>query len=68
MGSESMMLWGLVFGSIGFGYFIYGKKQKKAVPLIVGLCLMAVPYVVSSTMMIIVGVVLMAVAYFYRSP
>jgi cytochrome P450 len=26
MGTESMLLWGLLFGSIGLGYFVYGRR------------------------------------------
>ena len=46
--NESSILWGLLFGSIGLGFFTYGKKQGAAVPLICGLLLMAVPYFVRS--------------------
>ena len=35
----------VVFGSIGAGYFIYGKKQKRPVPLFVGMALIVFPYV-----------------------
>jgi len=42
------LLWGLLFGSIGLGYFIYGKKQRAVVPLVCGLALMLFPYFVSN--------------------
>ena len=29
------LLWGLLFGSIGFGFFLYGKNQKALVPALV---------------------------------
>lgn len=38
----------VVAGSIGFAYFIYGKKQKKAMFIIAGLGLCAYPYFVSN--------------------
>lgn len=46
---------GLMAGSIGTGYFIYGKKQQKAVPLIAGLGLCVVPYFIEN-MAINIGV------------
>ena len=65
--STAWLLWGLVFSSIGFGYFLYGKKQGRAVPLVCGIALMVYPYVVSSTWaMIGIGAMLMAIPYFVR--
>jgi len=67
MGSEASMIWNLIFGSIGLGYFIYGKKQKKGVPLACGIGLMIFPYVVSNTVwLVVIGSLLSAVPYFLR--
>ena len=61
----SLLLWGLLFSSIGLGYFIYGKKQQAVVPLVCGLVLMIYPYFVSSTLLLIaIGAALMIVPYF----
>ena len=38
----------ILFGSIGAGYFIYGKKQQQFVPLLTGLALCVYPYFLSS--------------------
>jgi hypothetical protein len=63
----STLLWGVLFGSIGLGFFIYGKKQRAIVPLICGLALMAFPYFVSGTvLLVLVGAMLMAIPYFIR--
>jgi hypothetical protein len=63
----SSLLWGLLFGSIGLGFFIYGKKQKTVVPLVCGLVLMVFPYFVSNTFLLVgLGVVLVAIPYFFR--
>jgi hypothetical protein len=63
----AVLLWGLLFGSIGLGYFIYGKKQRAAVPLVCGLGLMIFPYFVPNTILLIAtGVMLTAVPYFFR--
>jgi predicted membrane protein len=67
MESESMLIWGMVFGSIGLGFFIYGKKQKKIVPLIAGLALFVFPYFIADiTMLMIVGSILIVLPYFVR--
>jgi predicted membrane protein len=63
----SSLLWGLLFGSIGLGFLIYGRKQRAVVPLICGLSLMIFPYFVSNTiLLVVIGVVLMAIPYFLR--
>ena len=64
---QAWLLWGLLFGSIGLGYFIYGKKQKAVVPLVCGLALMLFPYFVSNLVLLLgVGVLLAAIPYFLR--
>jgi len=63
----SSLLWGLLFGSVGLGFLIYGRKQKAVVPLVCGLALMIFPYFISNTILLItIGVALMAVPYFLR--
>lgn len=63
----SSLLWGLLFGSIGLGYFVYGRRQKAVVPLVCGLVLMVYPYFVSNTIVLVaLGVALMVVPYFIR--
>jgi hypothetical protein len=61
------LLWGVLFGSIGMGFFVYGKRQAAPVPLACGIALMVFPYFVSSNWaMVLIGAVLMAVPYFVR--
>ena len=63
----SSFLLGLVFSSIGLGFFIYGRKQKLAMPLICGIALMVYPYFVSSNALLVaIGVALIAIPYFVR--
>jgi hypothetical protein len=65
--NESWLLWGLLFGSIGMGFFVYGKRQRAVVPLVCGLALIGFPYFVSNTiLLVVVGVVLIAIPYFVR--
>ena len=67
MDSQATLLWGLLFGSIGLGFFLYGKKQRAVVPLLCGLALMGFPYFVSNViLLIVIGAVLMAIPYFIR--
>ena len=62
-----VLLWGLLFGSIGLGYFIYGKKQRAVVPLVCGLALMVFPYFVPNTILLVgIGALLIAIPYFLR--
>jgi len=63
----SSLLWGLLFGSIGLGYLVYGRRQRAIVPLLCGLTLMIYPYFVSNTILLVgLGVALMAIPYFIR--
>ena len=55
------LLLGLLFSSIGLGYFIYGKRQANLVAKYAGLALMVFPYFVHNHLAIIViGIALMA--------
>ncbi|HEY2987683.1 MAG TPA: hypothetical protein VGL11_08150 [Candidatus Binatia bacterium] len=66
MDSQSLY-WGVIFGSIGLGYFVYGKKQSRIVPLVSGIGLMVFPYFVSNTvLLVIIGVLLSVLPYFVR--
>ncbi len=52
----------LFFGIIGMGYFAFGRKQERVIPLLVGIALGVFPYFISNVvMMIMVGVGLMLV-------
>ena len=65
--TESELLWGVLFGSVGLGFFIYGKKQRAVVPLVCGVALMLCPYVLSNPiLLVVVGIALMAIPYFLR--
>ena len=62
-----MMFWGVLFGGIGLGYFIYGKKQKKIIPFCVGIALFALPYLFSSVLILVIAaIILMAIPYFVK--
>jgi predicted membrane protein len=64
---SGVLLWGLLFSSIGLGFFLYGKKQRAVVPLVCGLVLMIYPYFIPNAIaLVVIGVVLTAVPYFVR--
>lgn len=67
MPSPATLMWGMLFGAIGVGYFIYGKRQAMMVPLVCGIALIVYPWFVSGALLTVaVGVALMAVPYFVR--
>ncbi len=67
LGSVAVLIWGMLFGAIGFGYFLYGKKQKAIIPLCVGIVLCVFPYFIDNLYVLVgVGVTLMAIPYFVR--
>ena len=53
MDSGSLMA-SLVFGMIGMGMFMYGKKASRMVPLAAGAGLMVLPYFITSLILMIV--------------
>ncbi len=67
MNNTSTLMWGIIFGSIGLGFFVYGKKQKVIIPMLSGIGLMAFPYFISNIYILILsGIVLVALPYFIR--
>ncbi|MGM0600919.1 MAG: hypothetical protein ACQETH_14005 [Candidatus Rifleibacteriota bacterium] len=57
--SMNTLLLSMIWGSIGVGFFIYGKKQSRAVFLLCGILLCVVPYFISSALAsLIIGIVL----------
>lgn len=67
MDDTSLIIWGVIFGSIGLGFFIYGKRQKSVVPLLAGIALCVFPYFISNVyVLVLIGIALMAVPYLVR--
>ena len=57
----------LVWGSIGVGFFIYGKRQRSAIPLFGGILLVGISYFINSAAyMSLAGISLCAGIYFLR--
>lgn len=67
MDIQTSLLWGLLFGSVGLGFFVYGKRERAIVPLACGFALMIIPYFATNILMLVgVGLLLMAIPYFIR--
>lgn len=65
--NTAKLLWGVLFSSIGLGYFLYGRKQKSPVPFLCGIALMGYTYFLDSNLAIVgVGSLLVAIPYFVR--
>lgn len=64
MEDTSILIWGTLFGGIGIGYFIYGKKQKRPVAFFSGVCLFIVPYFINDALpMVLASVALMVLPF-----
>ena len=61
MDTTSLML-SLLFGTIGMGMFMYGKKAGRMVPLGAGLALMVLPYCIPNVIALLVICCLITVA------
>jgi hypothetical protein len=55
MNNASTLIWGVIFGSIGLGFFVYGKKQKAVIPLVSGIGLMLFPYFISNIYVLVLS-------------
>ena len=57
----------VLFGAVGLGYFMYGRRQKMLVPLFCGLGLMGYPYFVSNAvLLVVIGCVLLGLPFFIK--
>lgn len=50
MGTGSTLIASLVWGTVGFGFFIYGKKQSSMPALAGGALMMVVSYFIESAL------------------
>jgi hypothetical protein len=48
----SLLMVSMLFGAIGLGMLMYGKKAGRLVPLIAGLGLMTIPYFISNLLIL----------------
>jgi hypothetical protein len=58
------LLAGVIAGAIGMGYFIYGKRQTKIVPMVAGALLCIYPYFIDSLLWLsLIGLLLVAAPF-----
>ncbi len=64
--SATSLIASLIWGSVGLGFFIYGKKQTAMFPLIGGIALIAISYfLMSSALYMSIAGVAITVAIFW---
>ncbi len=51
MFSASFLFASLILGSVGLGYFVYGKKQQSVSPMVGGILMMIVSYFIVSALL-----------------
>lgn len=62
--NASFLFASLLWGSVGVGYFIYGKKQGAMIPMIGGLLMIGGSYLISSwLLMSLLSIALMVAVY-----
>jgi hypothetical protein len=67
MDTETLLWFSLLFSSIGIGYFVYGKKQRRALPLMSGVVLCVYPYFVTNPFLFFgIGAALVVLPFFIR--
>lgn len=67
MDGTALLLWGIFFGSVGIGFFIYGRRQRAPVPLVTGIALFLLPYFISNVYLLVaLGAALAVLPYFAR--
>ena len=60
--SASFLFASLFWGSVGVGYWIYGKRQGEMMPMVGGVAMIAVSYLVSSWLLMTLICVALVVA------
>jgi hypothetical protein len=65
--NPSIIMWGVLFGSIGLGFWVYGKKQKVIMPFLSGIGLMVIPYFISNVfVLVITGIAFITIPFIIK--
>ena len=65
--SAATLFAGLLFGAVGMGAFAYGRKQRRALPFLIGVALMVYPYFFDDAWLLYgIGAVLIAALFMFR--
>ncbi len=68
MGFLNTIIWGSILSTIGLGFFVYGRKQKAAVPLFSGVTLFIIPYIIPNVfLLILVSVALIVLPFVVKA-
>ena len=64
MDTSTKIVLGMILGSIGIGYIVYGKKQQRDIAFLSGFPFVAYPYFVPNVaLVILIGIVFMALSF-----
>ena len=64
MPSATSLFFGIMAGAVGMAYFIYGKRQARAVPMVAGIVLCIYPYFTDSLLWLtVIGLALAAAPF-----
>jgi hypothetical protein len=64
MPSATSLFFGIMAGAVGMAYFIYGKRQARAVPMVAGIVLSIYPYFTDSLLWLTaIGLALVAAPF-----
>jgi hypothetical protein len=67
LNNPTLLMWSILFGAFGAGYFMYGRRQRSPVPFVVGIALMVFPYFITNVyLVVLIGVGLIVTPYFIR--
>lgn len=67
MEGSMLLMWGVLFGAVGLGFFTYGRRQRAPIPLLAGVGLVISPYFMPNVpVLLMVGAALVALPYFVR--
>ena len=64
IGSQNTLIASLIWGSVGVGFFIYGKKQQSMIPLFGGIVLIGLSYFIASALYMTLASVAAIIAIF----
>ena len=60
----STLIVGLLAGALGAGYFVYGKRQAKIIPMVAGALLCIYPYFIDGALwLVLIGLALAAAPF-----
>ena len=65
IGSENTLIASLIWGSVGVGFFIYGKKQRVMTSLFGGILITGFSYFIESALYMSLASIAVVVAVFF---